>query len=280
MKIRKFLNQPFPFLDSSRHRWILILFSLVFGIFFVNVFVPFNINQWNKDSGFDEFIRLSGFGVIAAFVLLVSQIGLRKFFGIKYFRVWSFALWASAELLFMAALFILFQSRWDISINRFLQDIPSSFKFTLLGILIPYSLVILFLSQIVQKSKLSQLVEKFSKPDFDSGLINFTDEKGTIRFSIAGEHILYLESADNYVIIYYLSNNKPAKQILRNSMKNIEKLFTDSPLTRCHRSFMINLQKIEFVDYEKATCRVKLVGLENFIPVSRKFYPAFKTFTK
>ena len=280
MKIRQFFNQPFPFLDSGRHRWILILFSLAFGIFFINVFIPFNINRWNKDSGFDEFIRLSGFGFIAAMVLLVSQFGLRKLFRMKHFQIWTFALWVSVELFLMAACFIFYQSRWDISVNSFVKDIPGSFKYTLLGVLIPYSLVILFLSQVIQKSKLSQLAEKTNNSGFEPGLINFPDEKGTVRFSISGEQILYLESADNYVIIYFLSNGKPAKQILRNSMKNIEELFLNSPLKRCHRSFMVNLRKIEFVDYEKSKCRVKLVDTENFIPVSRKFYPAFKTFTK
>lgn len=280
MKIRKLLTQPFPFIDSGRHRWILILFSLAFGVFFINVFIPFNINRWNKDSGFDQFMRLSGFGIIAALVLTVSQFGLRKLFKIKNFQVWSFTVWVSIELFLMAACFIFYQSHWNVSVGSFLKDIPSSFKYTLLGILIPYSLAILFLSQVFQRSKLSQLAGQSPKTDFDSGLINFPDEKGTIRFSITGEQILYLESADNYVIIYYLSNNKPAKQILRNSMKNIEELFVDSPLKRCHRSFMVNLLRIEFVDYEKSTCRVKLVGQENFIPVSRKFYPAFKTFTK
>jgi len=280
MKIRKFLNQSFPFIDSPRHRWILILFCLVFGIFFINVFVPFNINQWNKDSGIHEFIRLSGFGIIAALVLLVSQFGLRTLFRVDHFKVWTFACWVLGELFLMAVLFILYQSHWDINVSHFLKDIPSGYKYTLLGILIPYSLVLLFLSHIFQKTKFSQLSEKMGKSGFEAGLIDFPDEKGTVRFSIAGDRILYLESADNYVIIYYLSNRKMTKQILRNSMKNIEKLFSDTPLKRCHRSFMVNLQKIEFAEYEKSKCRVKLIGLENFIPVSRNFYPAFRNFTK
>jgi DNA-binding LytR/AlgR family response regulator len=82
------------------------------------------------------------------------------------------------------------------------------------------------------------------------------------------------------VFVYYLNGSKPEKQILRNSMKSIEKQFENSSFKRCHRSFMVNLQKIEFVDYGKSQCRVKLSGLEKFIPVSRKFYPGFRSFTK
>jgi hypothetical protein len=276
----KLLKQPFVLLDSVRHRWILIIFSVVFGILFINIFVPFNINRWNKDSGVEQFIRLSGFGIITGLVLFISQFGVRKIAGVKHFCVGTFLLWFIGELFFMAVFFIFYQSSWDISIKQFLKDIPDSFKYTLLGVLIPYSLALLFISQIIQKTKLNQLQEKTEKPGFKAGLLDFPDEKGIVRFSISGKHILYLESADNYVIIHYISNDKLAKQILRNSMKNIESLFGDTALKRCHRSFMVNLQKIEFADYGRSKCQVKLFGIEKFIPVSRKFYPEFKPFVK
>ncbi|MGQ8337516.1 LytTR family DNA-binding domain-containing protein [Sunxiuqinia sp. A32] len=278
MKILKLLDQQFPFLDSVRNRWILIIFSLVFSIFFINVFVPWNINRWNNDSGIEEFIHLSGFGVIAALVLLISQFSIRKLVRLKHFRIWTFAVWVFCELFVMATLFSFYQASWDVNINRFFQDIPNSFKYTLLAILIPYSLIILFLSYVTQKSKLKQLAETKDLDD-KAGLINFMDEKGNVRFSILGDQILYLESADNYVVIYYKSDERLAKQMLRNSMKNIESFLTNSNFKRCHRSFMVNLQKIEFIEFEKSTCRIKLFGLENFIPVSRKFFPEFRSFT-
>ncbi len=278
IQITELLKQPFTLLNLPRHRWILILFTVSFSIFFVNVFVPFNINGWSKDSGFDQFLRLSGFGIIGGMVLTMSQFGIRKIAGVKNLCIGTFIAWFLGELIFMAASFLFYQSRWDISISRFLHEIPDSFKYTLLGILIPYSLSLLFISQMIHQSKLKQLKDTIIKPTFDTELLNFPDEKGIIRFSIGSEQILYIESADNYVILYYLNGNKPAKQILRNSMKNIEELLINAPIKRCHRSFMVNLQKIEFVDYQKSKCQVKLKGIENFIPVSRKFYPEFRPY--
>jgi hypothetical protein len=276
MKIRELLYRPFTLLDPVRYRWILILFSVFFSIFFINVFVPFNINHWSNDSGIDKFIRLSGFGIIAGLILIFSQFGLRKLTRMNHFRIGSYSLWLIGELFFMAATFIVYQSHGNIQIDQFLKDIPDSFKYTLLGVLIPYSLSLLLISQLIHQTKLKQLKTKIDPTQYKSTLLNFPDEKGIVRFSLDSEQILYLESADNYVIIFYLSGGKAAKQILRNSMKNIEGLLESTPLKRCHRSFMVNLQKIEFVDYGKSKCQLKLAGIENQVPVSRKFIPDFK----
>lgn len=278
MKYRDILNQPFTLLDQIRHRWLLIIFCTFFGIFFVNVFVPFNINSWSNDSGLNQLARLSGFGIIAGFILGISQLGIRKITGMKHYKISTFTIWVTGELLFMAVSFLLYQSSWDINIDQFMNEIPDSLKYTLLSVLIPYSLSLLFISQTIHRTKISQLKIKVDQTIFEPSLMNFPDEKGIIRFSIAAERLLYLESADNYVILFYMSGSKPAKQILRNSMKNIEGLCKNSQLKRCHRSFMVNLHQIEFVDYERAKCRIKLLGIDNFIPVSRKFFPEIKPY--
>lgn len=280
MKIREILNLSFPLLTQVSHRWALILFTVFFSIFFLNVFVPFNINSWSRDSGIDEFLRLSGFGIIAGIVLTISQLVIRKWAGVNQFRVWTFAAWFACELLVMAVLFILYQSNGRISLHLILSELTDSVKYTLLGIFIPYSLVLLFIFQIIQKSNLTQLRQKAVKLNAETTLLEFPDEKGIVRFSISSDKILYFESADNYLIIYYLDSGNQKKQILRNSLKNIEALLKNSPMKRCHRSFMVNLQKIELVNYAKAKCQIKLSGADSFIPVSRKFYPEFQSYIR
>ncbi|WP_423126473.1 LytR/AlgR family response regulator transcription factor [Gaoshiqia sp. Z1-71] len=279
MNFSHFLNQPFTLLDETRHRWVLIAFCTIFGIIFINVFVPFNINRWSNDSGFAQFMRLSGFGIIAGLILFFSQIVVRKLWAIKKYRNFTFILWFSGEMTLMSMAFLFYQSH-QLSVIRFLKDIPDSIKYTLPGILIPYSLSLLFISQIVSRNRLNELKTKAGKSGFDPTLLDFPDEKGVVRFSVASDHVYYLESADNYVIVFYLSGNKLAKQLLRSSMKNMEMLFSGLPFKRCHRSFMVNLQKIEFVNHGNANCSVKLSGVEKLIPVSRKFYPEFKPYRK
>jgi len=278
IRFKEILNLPFTLLDQVRHRWIFIAFYTLFGIFFVNVFVPFNINSWNHDSGLDQMVRLTGFGLISGLILIVSQFGIRQITGIKHYRIGTFIFWLIGEVLCMSVAFLLYQSSWSISVRQFMDEIPYGFKYTLLGILIPYSLSLLVISQIINQTKINRLKVEAGQTLVELGLMNFPDEKGIIRFSISAEQLLYIESADNYVILFYRSGSKPTRQILRNSMKNIEGLFANSSLKRCHRSFMVNLHQIEFVDYQKAQCKIKLSGVENLIPVSRKFYPEIKPY--
>jgi len=277
-KISGILNQSFVLLDKKRYRWILVILCVFFSIIFVNVFVPFNINHWNNDSGLDQFIRLSGFGFIFGVVLILSQLYIRNIAGVVHFRIITFILWFPGEVFFLSFFFMCYQIGGEINNEHILKNISDSLKYTLPGIIIPYSFSLLFIFLIIHKKELNQLKETSSKQTINSELLYFPDEKGEIRFSITENKIFYIETADNYVIIHYMNENKIKKQILRNSMKNMELLFTQSVLKRCHRSFMINIKKIEFVDYRKNKCQIKLSEIAGFIPVSRKFYPNFKSF--
>jgi hypothetical protein len=271
MNFSDFLRRPFPYLDHSRHRWILILFFLAFGVLFINIFVPFNINHWNADSGLSQFFRLSGFGIIPGIVILITQFGIRSLTGISRLTTGTFLIFFFVEILLMATAFILYQSYRDISLPGVLRDLPDSLKYTLPGITMAYSMVLLYIAKITANDK-----EPGGKYHL-AHCINFLDENSNVRYSIASEQILFLESADNYVMIYHCSDLGLEKKLLRNSMKNTEKMLESARFKRCHRSYIVNLDKIEFVKYERSQCRIKLSGYAGFIPVSRKFFPAFRS---
>jgi DNA-binding LytR/AlgR family response regulator len=76
-----------------------------------------------------------------------------------------------------------------------------------------------------------------------------------------------LEAADNYIKICYINKEKVSHFILRNSLKNIENLLTNSNLVRCHRSYMINLSKENVLRREKD-------GL--YIELDSNNYPTFR----
>lgn len=77
MKIKlSILNQDYSLLDSKKDRYLFIAICFAFGVLFINVFVPFNINRWGPHSGIIEFLRLSSYGVIVAGVRLQQTFSL------------------------------------------------------------------------------------------------------------------------------------------------------------------------------------------------------------
>lgn len=76
-------------------------------------------------------------------------------------------------------------------------------------------------------------------------MYNFYDEKGELKLSVKPDRLYYLEAADNYVKIHYSNGGKIERLMIRNTLKNIEWRFRDKGLVRCHRSFIVNLNKVQ-----------------------------------
>ena len=94
-------------------------------------------------------------------------------------------------------------------------------------------------------TKLETQKERREEEMAGQDVYNFYDEKGDLRLSAKPENVYFLEAADNYVIIHYLSAGKMEKLIIRNSLKNIEWRFRDRGLIRCHRSYVVNLNLVQ-----------------------------------
>ena len=76
-------------------------------------------------------------------------------------------------------------------------------------------------------------------------IINFRDEKGVLQLSIKKDSLLYLESADNYVSVWYLSKSGVSNYLVRNTLKEMELRFSQTRIVRCHRSYLVNLDQVK-----------------------------------
>ena len=90
------------------------------------------------------------------------------------------------------------------------------------------------------------------------------------------EHLLFIESADNYTTLHYLNKSKQSHFLLRNSLKRLEEQLEDTSLVRCHRSYMVNMDKVKILKKEKGGIMLEL-DEENTpdIPVSKTYYESF-----
>ena len=273
-KIIQFLNRPFTLLDSKTDRYLLIGIVFLFSVIFLNVFEPFNIARWYSDSGFIQFLRLSSYGFIIAVVFLFTQFPLRRIFKIQHFNFKTWIFWLLIEIILINLAYILLYGN---PVGNFKNDLLFSAKYTLLSIWLPYSFAVLILYYKKHQKEIEMLKNIPHKTPI-SNLVVFREENGKIRFSVRTPDLLLLESTDNYVTVFYMLENKVQRILFRNTLKNLENELKNNGIIRCHRSFMINPDGIEFMERDGKKFLLKLKNIERKIPVSEKYSSLFLTF--
>jgi DNA-binding LytR/AlgR family response regulator len=203
----------------------------------------------------------------------------------KAIRYGEYALWIIGEILSMAFVYTLIQRFFLHGQKDFMVIMKNTVRITAFIILLPYVIYWLYLSF---KEKYVQL-EKISMgnpEDMESlhdrkqqgtwSMIPFLDEKGILRFSVKREDLLYLEAADNYVLIHYLEGDKKMKYMIRTTLKRIEQEFSAKNLVRCHRSFIINIDHVRTIRREKEGLIINFESPVNItVPISKTYLEVF-----
>ncbi|MBR8535109.1 LytTR family transcriptional regulator DNA-binding domain-containing protein [Carboxylicivirga sediminis] len=84
---------------------------------------------------------------------------------------------------------------------------------------------------------------------------------------------------DNYVEIYYqIEGEQVRKELLRNSLKNLEEPLQQLPIRRCHRSYMINTSKVTIIKRLEKKQVAMLKGIQEPIPISKTYHSHFESF--
>jgi DNA-binding LytR/AlgR family response regulator len=103
-------------------------------------------------------------------------------------------------------------------------------------------------------------------------MIPFYDDKSILKFSVKKESLLYLEATENYISICYLNKGKVSKYLLRDTMKKMEENFSGTEIIRCHRSFMVNFEKVKVIRKDKDGLKLELDNPSVIdIPVSKTY---------
>ena len=191
--------------------------------------------------------------------------------------IFKYSIWVFVEFLLLAGAFtilaIITSRRGGISINTedplvvYIQAMQN----TVYILFIPYIVCILFFSYQEKSAKLRELMDE--NIGFKSNsLISFRDERGVLQLSVAKENLLYIESADNYICIWYIKNDVLKKQLMRITMRDISEQLADTNIVRCHRSYMVNLDLVKVMRREKENLFLEL-GYPNIkeIPISKTY---------
>lgn len=99
---------------------------------------------------------------------------------------------------------------------------------------------------------------------------------GNTVFNVSENDFLYAEADGNYCTIYYMKNNTLNKELLRISLTSLEEQIHSEYILRCHRSYIVNTNKIIKTKGNAQGYKLNLQHSKTTIPVSRKYIELFK----
>ena len=135
-------------------------------------------------------------------------------------------------------------------------------------------------SEEAQTTETQDVEDKAAEPvaepaSSNSKIINFFDERDELQLSLRLDHIYFLESAENYVNIYYMNKENTERFTLRSTLKKQQEKLEKYGFLRCHRSYLVNFDNILLLRKDKDGPYLDF-GVTNMpqIPVSKTYLDA------
>ena len=261
------MNKLPDYMFTRKFLFQTVLFIVVFSILFLQLYSPFSSTYWFTIS---ESYKLVGTVTMYAFsvlFLISSKILLMDLNRRHGVGGWGLVLYSIAEsfvvsLIYMAITLLVKQD------NVTLKELfPKAFFCIFLILVIPY--IIAYLYGYAHGLR----VQSGSSPSRPNGalIVSIHDNKGNIKLTLRIMDILYAVSEDNYVKVFYEQDGMVKNSMIRTTAKNIEDDL-EGQITRCHRSYLINIAKVKFFNNDRDNLYVILdqEGI-NPIPVSRSY---------
>ena len=259
------------YIYDKQHIVQLILWTAFFALVFINIYKPFSSSSWYNVSEFKFFVFSSLIILTGVLVVVLSRIVMFHWGKQHTISVGSYSIWILLEIFFMS----LFYTIYTLVLNPerdYMDVFESSTINTSLVLLLPYSVLHFYFSYKDKERRLQLLEEHQAETVARQSVFSFYDEKQELRLSVKRSELLYVESADNYVCIWYLSKGQLTKFLLRNSFKAMEENFADTNVLRCHRSYIVNFDQVKVIRREKEGIFLEL-GIERVpdIPISKTY---------
>ncbi|ADB41711.1 LytTR family DNA-binding domain-containing protein [Spirosoma linguale] len=285
----RFLNQPYP-IDYSAGAQLrkATLIGLFVGLFLL-VFQPFGLNSWETPN---KVLKILGFGAVTFAVTAFNFIILRRLFPRLYVEE-EWTVGREIVALMINIMLIAIANRFYLG---WLLDVGEHSSISWAGMILVTFLIglfpvtgLVFVSYITRLKKYSQAAASLpihvhnevttlartapvgpaTEPVNATVTLVADNEKDSV--SLDAEDLLFVESSDNYCTVTYLKNKQVAKPLLRSSLSRLEKQITQPYIVRCHRSYIVNLNRVERVTGNAQGYKLHLLSGQFIVPVSRQY---------
>ena len=276
------LNEPFPDRTTYQENILDILGVGVFITLFLYYFSPMEIDTYQGN----RFLLCCAFGVVTILVSFAFD-----FFLLKILKVerdlpsWTFKKWIFSIIGLITSIALANYLLITYLSNGIFINIESLFT-TIIGTWVVAIFPVVFSGVVIQlrnykanqihAANISTTLPSNTPP---SKKISIFSQNKKNQFEVNLPDLLFVEAMQNYVSLYFLKENKVQKEVIRTTLSNVEQQLSDTPIIRCHRSFLVNPNQIRKVEGNAQGLRLTLHQNENnLIPVSRKYIPALKAY--
>lgn len=272
-------DQELPkFLLDKRYLVGSVVFILTFSVLFLAIYTPFSDTSWISLGDVGSLGTTLAFYVVALAILFISKLIMYASQSRINFTLWKYILWVMAEVVIISLFYTHFTFVFVQPVEESVVNIAlKAFGCILLIIAIPYTILTLYAAYRTKTEELQMLQYEMSLSSAESvvypSLINLYDYNGALKLTINSDSLYYMESQDNYVKIFYENNGKLLSYMLRSRTKTIEENLADTSMVRCHRSYMVNVMKINHI---RKGGKARYIVLTNDdikpIPVSKSYF--------
>lgn len=276
---------PIPsFIYKKSNQVAMVIFVPIFALLFISIYSPFDFNQidtqgrvlsWLNIQSRELAVQLITLALIliGMAVAAVSRWIMALYTSKRQISYVTYIMWIAFELLVMAMLYTF--AGFAIEPDKgFVTIFRNSVVKTFLILLIPYTMCYIYFIWQERVAQLRIIRERLAEDEttLKAAYVQIYDDKGEMRLSVRRENLILLESADNYVCVWYLNNNSPKKILVRNTLKNIADSLSSTHIQRCHRSYVVNLELVKVMRREKEGVFVEL-GIEGVpeVPISKTY---------
>ena len=265
----------------TQKRIVILFFALVllFCIFFVVVYRPIGLLQ---PQGILSSLDFRLYSIILVLLgLVVFSVSRRSLYLVQRrikMSLGAYFIWIGCE--FFVLVVLLTVAAWYLNENSNVSwlELAGRVIIDIVALLtMPYIVTVLVFLLQQKRLEIATLTDQLQESkavgnnESRDEVIQFYDKGDKLVFVTKRSNVLYIEAADNYTIIHYLSGDKEDTLILHNSLKNIAETFSSQGMVRCHRGFLVNLENVKYLRKEKDGLVLEIASCERLIPVSKTY---------
>ena len=264
---------PFNLFESNKHKFIISVGLSGFVWFFLFTFGVFDFDY------FTYFARLyyTGTYSLACLAVLLADFFLLKDYLIKKKTIADALVWVlwimSCIALSNYLLTTLFFKWEEFTLYNFIKNqlYVSSIGMIVAPIFILVNYIFILRKRICKTVNKNIKNNQLNTIQKSNELITIYSKYKNGAFEIDINNLLYIQSSDNYIDIWYTNKDSVQHELVRNTLAAVEQSITHPALQRCHRSFIINKNHVKSLKRNAGRYKIIMKNANIEIPLSRKY---------